>query len=261
MTTQITQYSHSSFSTQTLNGNQITHDVYQRGTGPVVVIIQELPGIGQATLRLADKFVDAGFCVVMPHLFGPLGKVSIAGNLARVFCLRKEFSLFSKKRSSPIVDWLRALCQSIRAENNVSGVGVIGMCLTGNFAISLMADDSVLAAVAAQPAMPFGSPESLHMSTDDLAAIKRNIDRTLPIKAYRFSGDWMCQKSKFDALGAALNTDANRIQLTTLPGNKHSVFTLDFVDSAGHPTHNALNEVLDYFSHALAKTPKNEKHH
>ena len=251
MPTQITKFIKTHFSAETISGYKIEHDVYTRGSGPVIVIIQELPGIGQSTLRLADKFIEAGFQVVMPHLFGPIGKTKVLANLARVFCLRKEFSLFSKNQSSPIVDWLKALCRSIRTEQNINGVGVIGMCLTGNFAISLMADDSVLAAVSSQPAMPFNDPAALHMSEKDIAEIKSNIDRNRPIKAYRFEHDWMSKKAKFDALNQALNLDKERIQMTTLRGNKHSVFTIDFVDQEGHPTHTALKDVMAYFKSSL----------
>ena len=59
------------------------------------MIIQELPGIGPETLRLADEFVAAGFTVVLPHLFGPLGKTDLAGNMLRVLCMRREFRLFA----------------------------------------------------------------------------------------------------------------------------------------------------------------------
>jgi dienelactone hydrolase len=251
MPTQITEFTKTSFSAETTSGDTIKHDFYTRGSGPVIVIIQELPGIGQSTLRLADKFIEAGFQVVMPHLFGPIGKTKILGNLVRVFCLRKEFSVFSKNQSSPIVDWLKALCRSIRAEQNISGVGVIGMCLTGNFAISLMADESVLAAVSSQPAMPLNDPAALHISASEIAAIKSNIDRNMPIKAFRFEHDWMSRKAKFDALDKAFNSGKERIQMTTLPGKKHSVFTLDFVDQEGHPTHTALQDVIAYFKSSL----------
>lgn len=253
MPTQITEFKKTRFSAHTTSGYEIHHDVYTRGVGPTIVIIQELPGIGQSTLRLADKFIDAGFQVVMPHLFGPIGKTKVLGNLVRVFCLRKEFNLFSKNQASPIVDWLKALCRSVRTENNTQGVGVIGMCLTGNFAISLMADESVLAAVSSQPAMPFNDMSALHMSETDISDITMNIDRNRPIKAFRFEHDWMSKKAKFDALHKAFNSESERIQMKTLPGKKHSVFTDDFVDQEGHPTHQALQEVIAYFQGSLAK--------
>jgi dienelactone hydrolase len=200
---------------------------------------------------LADKFIDNGFSVFMPHLFGPIGKTNVAGNLARVFCMRKEFNLFAKNRTSPITTWLRALCRSIKEQENANGVGVIGMCLTGNFAISLMGDDSVLAAVASQPAMPFMAPASLHMSERDIAEIKANIDATAPMKAFQFENDILSTGSKFRCIDETFNTDRQRIELTRLPGKKHSVLTLDFVDEDGHPTHCALTEILTYFDRQL----------
>jgi dienelactone hydrolase len=257
MPTQISEYQKSSFSATTINNQIILHDVYQRGNGPPVIIIQELPGIGQATLRLADKLINAGFSVVIPHLFGPIGKVQVGRNLMRVFCLRKEFKLFSRNQSSPIVDWLKALCRSVRDERQVSGVGVIGMCLTGNFAISLMADSSVTAAVSSQPAMPLNSASSLHMSQTDIQKIKINIDKTKPILAFRFENDWMSKQAKFDTLAGTFNSDVERIKMTTLPGDGHSVLTLDFVDKEGHPTYEALQNVIAYFREALHLNDQN----
>ena len=71
--TQINGYQKTIFEAHASNGHLITHDVYRRGSGAPVVLLQELPGIGQETLSLADQLVNAGFEVVMPHLFGPLG--------------------------------------------------------------------------------------------------------------------------------------------------------------------------------------------
>ena len=149
-------------------GSTAIHDVYSKGEGPVVVIVQELPGIGPETLKLADKFVDRGFTVVLPHLFGPLGRVNLLGNTLRVMCMRKEFRIFEQGKTSPVVDWLRALCRELTVKHKVEGVAVIGMCLTGNFAISLMADENVLAGVAAQPSLPVNDSADLHMSAQDI---------------------------------------------------------------------------------------------
>ncbi len=234
------------------NGKNISHTVYTKGDGPVVVIIQELPGIGPETLALAGKFVDEGFTAVLPHLFGPLGKTAMNSNLLRVFCMRKEFNLFEKGKTSPIVDWLRALCQDLRTQHQTKGVAVIGMCLTGNFAISLMADDSVLAGVSSQPSMPLGKHDALHMSSQDISEIRKQLDQKGPMLAYRFEGDKFCQAEKFKAIDQTFNDDTPRVKLTTIPGNGHSVLTLDFVDQTGHPTRTAFDEVLTYFRGALA---------
>jgi dienelactone hydrolase len=247
----LANYRKNSFLATTTCGKNISHDVYSRGNGPPVLIIQELPGMGLETFRLADKFIERGFTVYLPHLFGPIGKLNQWGNLLRVFCMRREFSLLAKNKSSPIVDWLKALCRDIKARQNAPGVGVIGMCLTGNFAISLMADSSVLAAVSSQPSLPVQEQDALHMSDNEIEEIKANIDATAPIKAYRFEGDSFCQKEKFERINSAFNGDRERVKLTTLPGKGHAVLTIDFVDQEGHPTHTALEEVLSYFDQQL----------
>lgn len=240
------------FSTDVVDGKPLQHDVYTKGDGPVILLIQELPGIGTETLRLADKLVNAGFRVVMPHIFGPLGKLSFVGNTARLFCMRREFALFSKKRSSPVVNWLRALSAELKQQYDVSGIGVIGMCLSGNFAISLMADDAVLAGVASQPSLPLGSQSALHMSDEDIAEIRDSLDEKGAMLAFRFVGDKLCTQAKFTALDAAFNDDKERIKLTNIAGNAHSLLTVHFIDETGSPTDEALQNVISYFGNKLA---------
>lgn len=235
----------------TVGGAPLRHPVYTRGEGSPVVLIQELPGIGPETLRLADRLVDAGHHVVMPHLFGPLGEVSMVGNTARVLCMRREFTIFTRGATSPVVEWLRALCHDVKARTGAKGVGVIGMCLTGNFAISLIADESVLAAVASQPSLPIFAQRDLHMSPGEVTAARAALDAYGPMLALRFAGDRLCTAAKFDAIDRAFNDDVERVRLVTLPGGGHSVLTLDFVDEEGHPTRQALATVLDYFQDRL----------
>lgn len=240
-------YEKSVFSTDVVDGEPLAHDVYTRGEGPIILLIQELPGIGPQMLTLADKIVAAGFTVVMPHIFGPLGKLSFAGNIARLFCMRREFSLFSRNKASPVVNWLKALCGQVKQQYDVPGIGVIGMCLSGNFAISLMADDNVLAAVASQPSLPLFGNSSLHMSPQDVDQIKSRLDTHGPMLAYRFKGDMLCTGSKFKAIGKAFNDNKERIKLRTLKGNKHAILTVHFIDEEGSPTVEALNELIGYF--------------
>lgn len=250
--TPISEYSKSSFCAPTRRGDKISHDIYTLGEGPPVVLIQELPGIGKETLRLADRLVEAGLSVVLPHLFGPLERTSMGGNLVRVMCMRREFALLSSNESSPVVDWLRALCVNIRESREVSGVGVIGMCLTGNFAISLIGDDSVLAAVAAQPSLPIHDQGALHMSEEEISRARAALDSKGAMLGFRFEGDKLSSAKKFACIHETLNNDgANRIDLHTLPGKGHSVFTLDFVDEEGHPTKGALAQVIEYFTGRL----------
>lgn len=252
--TQIAAYKKEVFTAQMRNGKSATHDIYTLGAGKkVLVLIQELPGIGQETLALADRFVNNGYTVVLPHLFGPIGKIAIAGNLARVFCMRSEFNLFAANEASPIVDYLSALSIMVKDKYQVKGIAVIGMCLTGNFAISLMANDAVLASFASQPSMPIARQAALHMSNDEISKIKNKLDKVGPMHCGRFKGDFLCTGKKFKAINREFNTDnKERIIFHELPGKGHSILTIDFVDKEGHPTKKALDEVTEYFDHQLA---------
>lgn len=252
--TQIEKYKKEQFSCKMRNGEMATHDVYTLGSGgKLLVIIQELPGIGQETLSLADRFVAQGYTVVLPHLFGPIGKTAVLGNFARVLCMRREFKIFAKNESSPIVDFLSELCSYLKTKHEVSGVAVIGMCLTGNFAISLMANNDVLAGFASQPSLAIMSESSLHMSDAEIKKIKNNIDRVGAVHCGRFEKDKLCTHRKVELLDKTFNeAGKERIIFHELPGKGHSILTLDFVDKDGHPTKNTLDEIMGYFDEQLS---------
>lgn len=253
MPTQISEYEIRSFTAPADNGLFITHDVYSRGTHhkKVVVIIQELPGIGQETLALADRFFANDYCVVLPHLFGPLGKKAPARNFAHI-CISREYHVFASKKSSPVVDWLRSLCQKLRDEYDVDGIATIGMCLTGSFAISLMADDAVLAGFASQPSLPFHSQKGLHINEEEIQKIKDKLDIVGPMQAGRFKRDWICREKKFKAIEETFNDDGQeRIKFHRPAGRKHSILTIHYNDDPGSPTRTTLDEVMAYFDRVL----------
>ena len=164
---------------------EFSHDgaartVYRRGSGPGVVVMHEIPGITPEVARFARIVADDGFTVYLPHLFGtpnkPLSVGYMLGQMARA-CIAREFSVLARGESSPITDWLRALCRRAHAECGGPGVGAIGMCLTGNFALSLMVDEAVMAPVLSQPSLPFPLSKShkraLHLSDADLEVVKK----------------------------------------------------------------------------------------
>ena len=236
--------------TAPVDGVPVTHDVYEGGSGPAILLVQELPGIGPSTVRLADELRDQGLTVAIPRLFGPFGEIQMVRNIGRVLCMRREFTLFAGGRSSPVVDWLRALARDCHERHGGPGVGMIGMCLTGNFAMSMVVDPAVRAAVASQPSMPIGgsrAQNALHMTGEEVQAARAQLDDKGPMLALRFEEDPLCRAAKFGAIDAAFNDDRERVRLRVLPGKGHSVLTEDFVNEAGHPTRTALDEVLQYF--------------
>lgn len=253
-------YDREAFWDSLTGGGEVSHYIYTKGDGPTVVILQELPGIGDSTLRLADMLDCKGYSVALPHLFGPLRKTT-GWNMVRVFCMRREFHLFLKNGSSPIVGWLRSLCRMLKDRSDHDGVAVIGMCLTGNFALTLMADEAVLASVASQPAMPFLAQGALHMSEDEMKATRDRLDHLdattkEPFKngqmlALRFEEDWMCTARKFQAIDMGLNRDRHRVRQRVVEGKGHSVLTEDFLDENGRPREALFNDVVRYFDGAF----------
>jgi dienelactone hydrolase len=242
-----------------------TRDVYRRGSGPGVIVMHEIPGITPEVARFARIVADAGFTVLAPSMFGtPDRKMTMpyaAGQVARA-CVNREFRVFAANETSPIVSWLRALCRAAHAELGGPGVGAIGMCLTGNFALALMVDDSMTAPVLSQPSLPIGisrsSNRGLHLSPDDLVAVKRRAAGGVPLLAMRFTGDRMCPAARFNRLREELGDAFESIEIDSMPGNPHgiprkahSVVTTDLVDATGHPTRAALERVLSFFRERL----------
>lgn len=205
-----------------------THPIYRRGTGPGVVVIHEIPGMTPEVIAFAQEVVDAGFTVVMPHLFGDPGRSASAGYAATVaskLCVSKEFTTFATGRTSPIAGWLRALSRSLHEELGGVGVGVVGMCFTGGFALAMMVDESVAAPVLAQPSLPFpvGSRRGadLALSPADLAAVKTRAATGCAVLGLRYVDD-KAVGTRFATLHRQLGDAFTAVEF---PGSKHSTLT------------------------------------
>jgi dienelactone hydrolase len=244
----------------------ITHEVYTRGFGPVVVLMHELPGMTPACITFADELVARGFRVSMPLLFGEPGD-NRPGFFWAKLCISKEFRALRSGVRRPISEWLRALCRKLKSEAGVAGIGLIGMCLTGNFAISMMADDSVLAPVSAQPALPwcstiFSLSRSRRMDIDvdaaELTGAQARNRAGIPLMCLRFSDDKISPAQRFEAIRQAFAANFLPHVIDSSPGNPdgiaadaHSVLTGDFHDQSGHPTRKARDDVIAFLTRSL----------
>ncbi len=240
----------------------VTKRVFVSGEGPAVIVMAEMPGIYPHVSRFARWVRDAGFTVWMPNLFGDPGSVPSIGRglltIARAACISREFRAFAADASSPVTQWLRALARLAHEECGGPGVGAIGMCFTGNFALSMMLEPAMLAPVLSQPSLPAGRAGGMHIAPDELAAVKARMEREdLTVLAYRFEGDRFCKAERFAAYRAALG---DRFQGRVLPDScalpgtpvrPHSVVTLHLVDREGEPTRTALDEILGFFARRL----------
>jgi dienelactone hydrolase len=244
--------------------------VYRAGVGPAVVVISEIPGITPKVAGFARRVADLGCTVAMPSLFGTPGREPSPGAIARSLgsaCVSREFVCLATGRTSPVTVWLRALARSLHEECGGPGVGVVGMCLTGGFALAMMVDDAVVAPVLSQPSLPFPvsrrARRDLGVAPDDLAAARRRVhDEGVCVLALRFTGDRAVPSDRFVRLREEFGPGVVTVEIDSSPGNPHgiprsahSVLTEHLVDEPGHPTRDALEQVLELFRSRLLVAP------
>jgi dienelactone hydrolase len=212
--------------------------------------VHEIPGITPAVERFADDVVNAGFTVVMPNLVGTAGQeVSgkyIASSMLKV-CISKEFTNMALQKTSPIIAWLRALARSLHAEVGGKGVGAVGMCFSGGFALGMMVDDIMLAPVLSQPSMPFSVGKAraadLNLSPDDAIVIAQRAANGCQVLGLRFTQDKLVG-NRFDSLRTLLGDAFIAIELPSQSPKDHSVLT-EQRDEA------SVQRVLDFFAEKL----------
>lgn len=242
--------------------------IYRRGSGPAVIVIAEMPGITPNVVQFADRVVDVGCTAVLPWLFGEPGRpISAAYAMQSLApaCVSREFSVWATGRTSPIIEWLRALARHEHERCGGPGVGAIGMCFTGGFALGMAVDDELLAPVLSQPSLPFGITKRHRrdpgVSREDLAKVKARCQREdLCVLGLRFSADRMSPADRFQTLKDELGDCFVAVEIDSARGNPHgnpvtahSVLTEHLLDEPGHPTHDALNQVLDLFRTKLVE--------
>ncbi|MEY3566738.1 MAG: hypothetical protein RLZ19_752 [Actinomycetota bacterium] len=209
----------------------ISRDTYRKGSGPLVVVVHEVPGITPKVAAFAEDVVSAGFTVVMPDLVGTPGKEMSNGyamsSLVKV-CVSKEFTAMARNKTSPIIGWLRGLGRALHQEIGGTGIGAVGMCFSGGFALGMMLDDHMLAPVLSQPSLPFpmGAKRAadLNLSPDDALVVKRRADEGCQVLGLRFTGDRLVG-TRFDSLRELLGDAFIAIELPSSKKTDHSVLT------------------------------------
>jgi dienelactone hydrolase len=237
-------------------------------SGPAIIVIHEIYGFTHTLARFCRWIAGAGFQVYAPILFGRADATNPEEqSLLRLvgLCVSREIYLFARGRPSPIVEWLKPLCRKAHEECGGSGVGVIGMCLTGGFALSMAVDPEVLAPVLAQPGLPALSHSSIDVSKVDLGIVRQRIEAEgLEVHGYRFEADTICRAERFETLRNALGSGFKPHVLADSCANPngpmakakkppHSVFTGDLIDGPLQPTREAVNEVIAFFRSRLCQ--------
>lgn len=241
--------------------------VYRRGSGPGVIIIHEMPGLHPLVVRFADRVAAAGMTVYLPTLFGEPGREVSRGyavaSMLKALCVRREFDAWATNRSSPIVDWLRALSRKVHAECGGPGVGAIGMCFTGNFALAMMTEPAVVAPVLAQPSLPLPVGKerqaALGVSPEEIACAKRRFaEENLTMIGLRFHDDPTVRAERFATLKATFGDRFEAIELDPKDAQPafgmapHAPLTGNLRDDDPNgPTKRAERRVIEFFSQRL----------
>ena len=238
-----------------------TRNVYKRGSGPAVIVIHEMPGLHPLVIRFADRVAAAGMTVYCPHLFGepgrpashPLGALTMLGGI----CIRREFNVWAADKSSPIVEWLKALSRKAHAECGGKGVGAVGMCFTGGFALAMMTEPSVVAPVLSQPSLPLGASKpqraaGIGASPAEVSCVRKRFDEEgLSMIGLRFYGDPFVPDARFDTYRREFGDKFEAIEIDpkdAAPGglkHPHSVLTINLAEDG--PTKEAERRVLAFF--------------
>ena len=260
------------FDARSLAFDGATRRVRVSGQGPGVIVMAEMPGISPDLARFARWLRQAGFTVYLPSLFGRDGAYPTADDGLAVLkraCVSAEFHALAGRGASPVTHWLRALARFAHGECGGAGVGAIGMCFTGNFALTMMLEPAMLAPVLAQPSLPLDDPAAVESDEGELRRVRERLERDdLSVLAYRFEGDRHCRAARFAAYAAALGP---RFVARVLPdtavnpapppffrdvgGGPHSVFTAHLVDEDGSPTRRAFDEVVAFLRSRLWAPP------
>lgn len=244
----------------------LTYDVYRGGSGPAVIVMAEIPGITPRVIEFARKVTALGCSVAMPHLFGEPGRepgVAYTMSSFAHVCVAKEFNCLALGTVGKIGGWLRALAKSEHQRCGGPGVGAVGMCFTGNYALAMAVDDIMVAPVLSQPSVPFPFSKKhkadAAVSQSDLEKIRTRCEGDgTRVLGLRFTGDKMSPPDRFDTLRRALGDRFVAVELDSSSGNPHghprsahSVLTEHLDDREGTPTRQAVDSVLDLFRERL----------
>lgn len=238
-----------------------TRKVWRKGQGPAVIVMHEMPNLHPQVLRFADRIAAAGMTVFCPSLFGEDGRVPsklyTLGQAIYTLCVRREFNAWANDKSSPIVDWLRALARHAHGVCGGTGVGAVGMCFTGGFALAMMTEPAVVAPVLSQPSLPLGKAGAARIdaSDEEIACVRRRMqDEDLTMMALRFRSDKLVPPERFAMLRQQFGERLHTIELDDADANPraphapHSVLTWHLIDQPGSATRAAEETVIDFFA-------------
>jgi dienelactone hydrolase len=245
METALTGWTRSTFEAAGLE-----REVWTKGSGPAVIVVHEVPGITPKVLAFAEEVVASGFTVAMPSLVGTPGREMsnkyAVRSLLKV-CVAREFVSLATNRTSPVIAWLRALARDVHGRAGGRGVGAVGMCFSGGFALGMMVDEIMVAPVLSQPSLPFPvgrkRAADLNLSPDDAAVISERAAGGCEVLGLRFTKDKLVG-DRFSSLRNLLGDAFIAVEIPSEKPSDHSVLTEQRHDES-------VQRVLQFFRDKL----------
>jgi len=228
----------------------LEREVWTKGSGPAVIVVHEVPGITPKVLAFAEEVVASGFTVAMPSLVGTPGREMsnkyAVRSLLKV-CVAREFVSLATNRTSPVIAWLRALARDVHGRAGGRGVGAVGMCFSGGFALGMMVDEIMVAPVLSQPSLPFPvgrkRAADLNLSPDDAAVIAERAAGGCEVLGLRFTKDKLVG-DRFSSLRTLLGDAFIAVEIPSEKPSDHSVLTEQRHDES-------VQRVLQFFRDKL----------
>lgn len=248
---------HAAFSTGAFEDSTGSVRPYRRaGAGPPVMVLHEIFGLSSDDLAFCSRLASAGFTVYAPLLLGAVDHPLTASYKLQCFAqaaASRAFRALEIGVTAPVTRPLLDFARQIARWERVPAIGVVGLCLTGNLPLSMLADEIVAAGVLAEPSLPFrfGSQgrADVHVSDADLRAVDARVRNGLHFLGFRFDGDDLCPPQRFETLSKRFGSSFESSSLRPEHRGSHSVFATDYACSG--PTLEAFTTMTEYFRKRL----------
>src|SRR5690348_17687307 len=118
----------------------------EKGSGPGIVLLQEIFGINAYVREVADYYAEEGYVVLAPDLFWRLDQDVDLGYTEADW--KKAFDYFQRFNVDQGVEDITAAVKTLRARPELAGkIGALGFCLGGKLAYLAAARSGVDVAV------------------------------------------------------------------------------------------------------------------
>lgn len=222
------------------------------GSGPGIVLVQEIFGVSDYIERRAQDLADLGYVVVAPELFWRLGvaKVENGPNM-----MEEGYGLMQR------LDWAAAVADGVatvrwlRERDEVSGgVGIVGFCLGGGLGFNIAAETPVDALVSY-----YGSalPGLLGLVPDSPGAVLEPSAVTAPSLHHFGLNDRFIPREMVEQLRSALSGDGvDGVTFHTHETGDHAFDNDDFDLYDETSSREAWAQTVDWLAEHLPTDPR-----